>query len=120
MLDQLTDWGNNMNFFISDAMAANGAQAQGPDGSFLMLMAVIGIMFYFLLIRPQSKRIKEHKKMVESLAKGDEVVTNGGLMGRVTELGDGFLKVEIADGINVKVQRQAISALLPKGSLKAD
>lgn len=111
-----------MSFFISDAMAEGAAAAQGPAGGqqMLIIMVIIGIMFYFMLIRPQSKRIKEHKKMVESLAKGDEVVTNGGLMGRVTDLGDNFIQLEIATGVEVKIQRQAIGSLLPKGTMKSE
>ena len=80
-----------------------------------MLFAVV---FYFLLIRPQSKRQKEHKRMVEALAKGDEVVTMGGIAGRIAELGDNFLTVEVADGVQIKVRRAAVESVLPKGSLK--
>ncbi|HYW04539.1 MAG TPA: preprotein translocase subunit YajC, partial [Gammaproteobacteria bacterium] len=76
------------------------------------------ILFYFLLIRPQVKRAKEHRKMVESLSKGDEVATNGGLLGRITEIGDNYIELEIADGVVVKVQRQSVSNLLPKGTIK--
>lgn len=86
--------------------------------SFLPLI-VIFVVFYFLLIRPQSKKAKEHKQMVESLAKGDEVVTNGGLLGRITRVGENFLDVELADGMTVKVQRQAVASLMPKGTIKA-
>jgi preprotein translocase subunit YajC len=105
-----------MNFFISDAMAA--PQGQGdPLMSFLPLI-VIFVVFYFLLIRPQSKKAKEHKQMVEALAKGDEVVTNGGLLGRITKVGDSFIELDVADGVSVKVQRHAIANLMPKGTIK--
>jgi preprotein translocase subunit YajC len=76
------------------------------------------VVFYFLLIRPQAKRAKEHKAMVAALAVGDEVVTAGGILGRVTETGDQFLTVEFAEGVRVKVQRHTVSAVLPKGTLK--
>ena len=106
-----------MNFFISDAMAA-APQAQGdPLTSFLPLIVIFDI-FYFLLIRPQSKKAKEHKQMVGALAKGDEVVTNGGILGKIVKVGDNFIELEVADGMNVKVQRQAVATLMPKGTIK--
>lgn len=107
-----------MNFFISDAWAQ--AAPQGPSDSLISFLPLILIfvVFYFLLIRPQSKKAKEHRKMVGALAKGDEVVTNGGLLGKVTTIGDSFMEVEIADGMRVKIQRQAIANLMPKGTIK--
>ena len=84
----------------------------------IMVLIFFGIM-YFMIIRPQSKRAKEHKKLVEALSKGDEVVTNGGMLGKITEVGDNFIQVEIAEGTEVKVQRQAISAVMPKGTSKS-
>ena len=109
-----------MSFLISDAIAQAAPAAQSPDpmGSFLFFAGFM-VLLYFLLIRPQTKRAKEHRKMVEALAKGDEVITNGGILGKVTEISDQYLTVEIADGIQVKVQRQAVGSVLPKGSLKA-
>ena len=105
-----------MNFFISDAMAA--PQAQGdPLTSFLPLI-VIFVIFYFLLIRPQSKEAKEQKLMIEALAKGDEVVTSGGILGKITKVGDNFIELEVANSMNLKVQRHAISTLMPKGTIK--
>jgi preprotein translocase subunit YajC len=77
------------------------------------------VVFYFLLIRPQQKRAKEHKAMIEALSKGDEVVTGGGVLGRVTHLDPNYVSVEIADKVVIKVQRPAIQAVLPKGTLKA-
>ena len=106
-----------MNFFISDALAAEPVAQGNPLTSFLPLI-VIFVIFYFLLIRPQSKKAKEHKQMVESLAKGDEVVTNGGILGKITKVGDNFIELEIADGMLVKVQRQAVATLMPKGTIK--
>ena len=85
--------------------------------SFLPLIFIF-VVFYFLLIRPQSKKAKEHKAMVEAVTKGDEVVTNGGLLGRITNVGDNFVEVEVGEGMKVKVQRQAIASLMPKGTIK--
>ena len=106
-----------MSFFISDAMAA-APQGQGDALTSLLPLVFIFIVFYFLLIRPQSKKAKEHKQMVEALTKGDEVVTNGGLLGRITKVGDNFVELEVADGVIVKVQRQAATSLMPKGPIK--
>jgi len=106
-----------MSFFISDAMAA-APQGQGDALTSLLPLVFIFIVFYFLLIRPQSKKAKEHKQMVEALAKGDEIVTNGGLLGRITKVGDNFIELEIAEGVTVKVQRQAAASLMPKGTIK--
>ncbi|MGB5305235.1 MAG: preprotein translocase subunit YajC [Gammaproteobacteria bacterium] len=107
-----------MNFLISDAMAA-APQGQGDQLMSFLPLIVIFVVFYFLLIRPQSKKAKEHKQMVGSLAKGDEVVTNGGLLGRISKVGESFLEVELADGVTVKVQRQAVASLMPKGTIKS-
>ncbi|GAB4301459.1 MAG: hypothetical protein Kow0096_22280 [Thiohalomonadaceae bacterium] len=82
------------------------------------MFAIMFVVFYFLLIRPQQKRAKEHRAMVENLAKGDEVVTGGGLVGKVTDLGDNFIEVEVADNVRVKVQRQMLASVLPKGTIK--
>ncbi len=108
-----------MDFFISPAwaQAADGAAQPSPLAGFLPLI-IIFVIFYFLLIRPQSKRAKEHRQMVEALAKGDEVVTNGGLLGRITDLDENFITIEVADSVRVKVQRQAVAALMPKGTMK--
>jgi len=107
-----------MSFFISDALAQEAAASQGDP--FLSLLFPIGlvVILYFLMIRPQVKRQKEHKKMVESLIKGDEVATVGGIVGRITDLGENFAKVEVTDGVEVKIRRQAVEAVLPKGSIK--
>ncbi len=109
-----------MSFLIADAWAEGPAGVAAQGGSLLggiLPLIVIFVVFYFLLIRPQSKRAKEHKQMVASLSKGDEVVTNGGLLGRISEMDDNFIVIEVADGVNIKVQRHAISTLLPKGTL---
>ena len=89
--------------------------------SSLMSMLPLVLMFvvlYFVMIRPQMKKQKEHRSMVEALAKGDEVVTSGGMLGKVTRLGDGFLSVEIANGVEIQVQRGAVTQVLPKGTIK--
>ena len=108
-----------MSFLISQAWAQGGTAASPASGflSFVPLI-VIFVVFYLLLIRPQMKRAKEHKKMVETLAKGDEVVTNGGLLGKITDIGENFISLEIADGVQVKVQRPSVAALMPKGTMK--
>jgi preprotein translocase subunit YajC len=107
-----------MNFFISDAWAQAAPAGQLDSLISFLPLVFIFVVFYFLLIRPQSKKAKEHRKLVEALAKGDEVVTNGGLLGKITSVGDSFVEVEIGDGLHVKVQRQAIANLMPKGTVK--
>ena len=102
--------------FISDAMAEGAA----PGGEGLPLLFLIGmfVIMYLFIIRPQVKRQKEHKKLVEALGKGDEVQTVGGLMGKITEVGENFVKLEIADNTVVTVRRVSVEAVMPKGSLK--
>jgi preprotein translocase subunit YajC len=109
-----------MTGFISEAyaQAAPATQQQADPILSMLPLVLIFVLLYFVMIRPQSKRAKEHKKMVEGLARGDEIVTNGGIVGRVTEVGDNFVAVEISDGVTVKLQRQAVATLLPKGSAK--
>ena len=104
-----------MDFLISDAFAQAGGEAGGSLFSLLPLV-VIFVLFYFLLIRPQQKRAKQHKEMVAALSKGEEVVTNGGLLGKVTDVDDNFISLEISSGLTVKVQRQSVSQVMPKGT----
>jgi preprotein translocase subunit YajC len=108
-----------MSFFISDAIA-QGAPAPAGGDPFMALLPLVlfAVVFYFLLIRPQAKRQKEHRKMVEALAKGDEIITVGGLAGRISDIGENFVQIEIADGVQVKVRRAAVESVLPKGTLK--
>ena len=106
-----------LDFFITNAWA-QGAQQQGGGGSFLFMMVLFFVIFYFFLIRPQTKQAKEHKQMVEALSKGDEVVTNGGMLGKILEIGDNFIVLEVAKGTEIKLQKNAISAVMPKGTLK--
>ena len=109
-----------MNFFIENAYAQ--ADGDGGPGSMLATfvpLILIFVVFWFLLIRPQQKKSKEHKAMVGALSKGDEVVTNGGLLGRITGIGDSFITVELAEGMEVHVQRSAVASLMPKGTIKS-
>ena len=107
--------------FISDAFAQTAPAAQGGTESGLLSMLPLVLMFvvlYFVMIRPQMKRQKEHKAMIEALAKGDEVVTAGGVVGRIAKLGDSFIGLEVASGVELQVQRSSIVQVLPKGTLK--
>ena len=105
-----------MDFFISTAWAQTGGAAN-PFIQFLPLI-IIFVLFYFLLIRPQSKRAKEHRQMVSELASGQEVVTGGGLLGKVTKVSETWVTVEVADGVSLKVQRNTISGVMPPGTAK--
>ena len=107
-----------MEFFISNAWAQDGAQGGGMIG--LLFPIAIIVFFYFLFIRPQQKKVKDHKAMVEALKKGDEVITNGGIAGNITNVGESFVSVQIADNVVVRVQKQSVGTLLPKGTLKKD
>ncbi|MFK8069194.1 MAG: preprotein translocase subunit YajC [Gammaproteobacteria bacterium] len=108
-----------MDFFISNAMAgATGGAAATPGIAEFLPLILLFVIFYFMLIRPQMKRAKEHKNLVGSLEKGDEVITNGGLLGKITDLGENFISIEIASGTEVKLQRTAITAVMPKGTIK--
>ena len=108
-----------MDFFISDAYAQGAAPGGAGGFGDIIFLIVLFAVFYFLLIRPQQKRAKEHKKMVEAVAKGDEVVTNGGILGKVIEVGESFLTINIAEGVDVKLQRSSIASTLPKGTIKS-
>ena len=107
--------------FISQAFAQTAPAASGPAGLDLMGMLPLlarFVVLYFIRIRPQRKKQKEHKTMIESIAKGDEVVISGGMLGRVTKMGDTYLHVEVASGVEVQVQRGAVVQVLPKGTFK--
>jgi len=103
--------------FISNAYAAGAAPA--PDFMSFLPLIVIFVLFYFMLIRPQMKQAKDQRKMIEALQKGDEIVTAGGLAGRITKVGEAFVSVEIAPEVSVQVQKHTIQTLLPKGTLKS-
>ena len=108
-----------MNSLIPDAMAqAAGGAPAGAGTTSLIMMAVFVVIFYFLLIRPQQKKQKEHQAMLGKITAGDEVVTAGGILGKVIEVGDNFLTLEIADNVRIKVQRFQVTSLVPKGTLK--
>ena len=108
--------------FISSAFAQTAPAAAGGDmQSSLMSMLPLVLMFvvlYFVMIRPQMKKQKEHRAMVDALAKGDEVVTTGGVLGKVSKMGDSYLGVEVASGVEIQVQRGAVIQVLPKGTIK--
>ena len=106
--------------FISQAFAQTAPAASGGESSLLSLLPIVlmFVVLYFIMIRPQMKRQKEHKAMVEALAKGDEVVTSGGLLGRVSKLGETFVHLEVANGIELQVQRSSVVQVLPKGTVK--
>ena len=105
-----------MSFFISDALA-EATPAVAPGGlnfvEFVPLILIF-IVFYFMLIRPQMKRAKEHKKLIEALAKNDEVVTSGGLLGKITRVDESFITIEIATAVEIKVQRSSVTSVVPK------
>jgi preprotein translocase subunit YajC len=103
------------------AQTAAATAASGPMDSLTQMLPIVlmFVVLYFLMVRPQMKRAKEHKALLEALTKGDEVVTQGGIAGRVTKINDNFIGVEIADNVEIQVQKQAISLVLPKGTLKS-
>ncbi len=112
-----------MSFFVHDAMAAatstGAAHAAQADGSFSFIMiGVIFVLFYFMLIRPQNKRAKEHRQLLEQLQKGDEVVVAGGILAQIVAIEEQQLQVNIAKGVEINVQRSSVTTVLPKGSLK--
>ncbi|MEP7058226.1 MAG: preprotein translocase subunit YajC [Caldimonas sp.] len=110
--------------FISEAFAQAAppaaAAADSPFGNLgtMLPLVLMFVVLYFVMIRPQMKRQKEHKTMVEALAKGDEVVTTGGLLGKITKIGESFIGIEIANGVEIQVQRAAVVQVLPKGTVK--
>jgi preprotein translocase subunit YajC len=106
-----------MSFFISDAYAQDASGQAGTLELILPLLLMFAI-FYFLLIRPQQKKAKEHKGMVGSLSKGDEIITNGGLLAKITDVDDNFLTCQISANVEVKIQRFAVTSVLPKGTIK--
>ena len=110
---------NLLDFVIAPAYAAAPAPAAPSMLSTLMFPIILIAIMYFLMIRPQMKRQKEHRAMLDKLSRGDEVITNGGIAGTVTEIGENFITVEIASGVQVRLQKGAIANVLPKGTLKA-
>ncbi|MDY7579865.1 preprotein translocase subunit YajC [Herbaspirillum sp. RTI4] len=106
--------------FISDAFAQSVPSIAGIGGNLTSFLPIIlmFVVLYFLMIRPQMKRQKEQKSMMEALAKGDEVITNGGMLGKISKVADGYITLEVAEGTEVVVQKAAVTTLLPKGTLK--
>jgi preprotein translocase subunit YajC len=105
---------------ISNAYAQTAAAA-GPLGDVMQFMPIIlmFVVLYFLMIKPQQKKAKEHKALLEALSKGDEVITNSGMAGRITKVGDEFVTVEVAENVQIQMQKGAVVVVLPKGSLKS-
>ena len=108
-----------MNFISSAHAQAAGSGSAGPDTMGLIMMVGLFVMFYFIAIRPQRKRQKEHTDLVANLAKGDEVMTNSGILGKITKLEDNFLVLQVAEKVELKFQKSAVNAVLPKGTLKS-
>jgi preprotein translocase subunit YajC len=106
---------------IANAYAQGAPASADPTGGLMGLLPIIlmFVVLWFLMIRPQMKKSKEHKTMVESLAKGDEVVTQGGVAGKVTKVGESYIGLEIADNVEISVQKAAVATVLPKGTLKS-
>jgi preprotein translocase subunit YajC len=108
-----------MNFFISAAYAQDGAAAApNPMFQFIILGGFI-LIFYLIIWRPQAKRAKEHKALIESIAKGDEVLTSGGLLGKVNKVDEHYVALQVADNVELKIQKSSIAASLPKGTIKS-
>lgn len=109
-----------MSFFIADA-AAQTQSAPSAQGGLMQIVMLVGLfaLMYFMLIRPQRKRQKEHQQLIGALGKGDEVVLTSGMLGRVTEVGDVYLTLDVGNDIKLKFQKAAVHAVLPKGTIKA-
>ena len=109
-----------MDFFISSAHAQSDAAGQQPSAMFnIIFFGGFALIFYFLIWRPQSKRAKEHRELMSSLNKGDEVMTNGGILGKLTKVDDNYIVLQIHDNVEIKMQKSSITAVLPKGTLKS-
>ena len=109
-----------MNLFETTAHAASATAPAGDAGWInLVMLGGFVLIFYFLLIRPQNKRRKEHQELVTALSKGDEVVTAGGIVGQITKVEDDFVKVQINDQVEIRIQKSAVGATLPKGTIKS-
>ena len=110
-----------MSLFISNAYAQSAGAQQGGGMEMIIMLAVFGLIFYFLLYRPQAKRVKEHKNLVSSLGKGDEVLTQGGLVGKITKVSEekDFIEVALNESNNIVVQKSSVTAVLPKGTMKS-
>ncbi|MFT5838433.1 MAG: preprotein translocase subunit YajC [Flavobacteriales bacterium] len=109
-----------MSLFISNAYAQDAGGAAGGGFEMLIMLGVFGLIFYFMLYRPQAKRVKEHKNLVTALSKGDEVLTQGGMVGKIVKVSDekDFIEIGLNDTTNIVIQKSAVSAILPKGTMK--
>jgi preprotein translocase subunit YajC len=108
-----------LDLLISPASAQAAATPQPSGINPLLLFGAMAVLMYFLMIRPQQKKMKEHRELLGKLAKGDEVITSGGVAGRIDDIGENFVGVEVAPGVSIKLQKGAIQAVLPKGTLKS-
>ena len=110
-----------MDFLISKAHAAGAPAQEGGGMEMLIMLAVFGVVFYFMIYRPQAKRVKEHKGLMEALSKGDEVLTQGGIVGKIVKVSaeKDFIIVSVAEGTELTVQKGAVTAVLPKGTMKS-
>ena len=109
-----------MSLFISNAHAAAAPAQQGGGMEMIIMLLVFGLVFYFMIYRPQAKRVKEHKSLMSELSKGDEILTQGGIVGKIVKVSDekDFLVISVAENTEVTVQKAAVSAVLPKGTMK--
>jgi len=107
-------------FLISNAHAEAAPASAGGGTEMLIMIGIFFAIMYFMIIRPQQKRQKEHKSLMDSLSKGDEVVTNGGMMGKIKNVGEDIIRIELAENVVIKVQKHAIASVLPKGTLNQD
>lgn len=110
-----------MNIFIAEAWAQSGSSPEAPGGFWVpvLVFSTIFLAYYLFLIRPRLKRHKERMRMLASVAKGDEIITNGGLLGRANQIGDNFILLEIAEGMEIKIEKSAVSRVVTKGTIKS-
>lgn len=108
-----------MNFFISPAWAQSTGGAVGPGMELLFMVGIFFLIMYFLVIRPQNKRNKEHKDLIASLESGDEVITTGGMLGKIVKISESLVQIEVQKGTVVTIQKQGISSVVPKGTLES-
>ena len=110
-----------MSLFISTAHAAAAPAPAGGGWEMLIMLAVFGLVFYFMIYRPQAKRVKDHKGLMSALSKGDEILTQGGIVGKIVKVSDekDFIVISVSEGVEVVLQKSAINAVLPKGTMKS-
>ncbi len=109
-----------MSFLISDTATSPGGEAPGGQYSLMIMLVIFGLIFYFMILRPQQKRAKDHKKLMDSIDKGDEIMTSCGLIGRVSKVGDtGIITIALNDTTEVMIKRDFVAAILPRGTIKA-